>query len=166
MTTPNIKMVRIDERLIHGQGQLWLNALGVNLVIVANDEVSNSSIQQTLMKSIVSKSIGMRFFSIKHTCEIIHKASPQQTIFIVVKDPKDCLALIEGGVPIKEVNIGNIHFAEGKRKVNKFISLGEEDTQALKRMRDEFGITFNTKTTPMSSEGEMTTAEFNKFLDQ
>ncbi|MBW9932202.1 PTS sugar transporter subunit IIB, partial [Escherichia coli] len=47
MTKPNIKMVRIDERLIHGQGQLWINSLGANLVIVANDEVSTSSIQQT-----------------------------------------------------------------------------------------------------------------------
>ena len=44
---PNIKMVRIDERLIHGQGQLWIKSLGVNLVIVANDKVSTDAIQQT-----------------------------------------------------------------------------------------------------------------------
>lgn len=25
MTMPNIIMTRIDERLIHGQGQLWVN---------------------------------------------------------------------------------------------------------------------------------------------
>ena len=36
---PNIKMVRVDERLIHGQGQLWIKSLGANLVIVANDKV-------------------------------------------------------------------------------------------------------------------------------
>lgn len=164
MTTPNIKMLRIDERLIHGQGQLWLSALGVNLVIVANDEVSTNSIQQTLMKTVVSKSIGMRFFSIKETCEIIHKASPKQSIFIVVKDPKDCLALIEGGVPVEEVNIGNIHFAEGKQKINKFISLGEEDKQSLRKLRDEHGVKFNTKTTPMSSEGEIPPSKFNEYL--
>lgn len=165
MDQPNIKMVRVDERLIHGQGQLWLNALGVNLVIVANDEVSKSSIQQTLMKTVVPKSIGMRFFTVQHTCEIIHKASPRQSIFIVVKTPKDALALVEGGVPFKELNIGNIHYAEGKQKVNQFISLGDEDKAALRKMRDEYGITFNTRTTPMSSEGEIAPEEFNKYLD-
>ncbi|MFD3445942.1 PTS sugar transporter subunit IIB [Microbacteriaceae bacterium 4G12] len=165
MTTPNIKMLRIDERLIHGQGQLWLNTLGVNLVIVANDEASNNPIQQTLMKTVVPKSIGMRFFSIKHTCDIIHKASPNQKIFIVVKNPKDCLALIEGGVPVGEVNIGNIHYAEGKHQINKFISIGDEDKQALKKLRDEYGIKFNTRTTPMVSEGEMALADLNKYLD-
>ena len=55
MNKPNIKMVRIDERLIHGQGQLWIKNLNVNLVIVANDETATNEIQQTLMSSIVPK---------------------------------------------------------------------------------------------------------------
>ena len=38
MATPNIVMTRIDERLVHGQGQLWVKSLGVNTVIVANDQ--------------------------------------------------------------------------------------------------------------------------------
>ena len=37
MTTPNIIMTRVDERLIHGQGQLWVKYLGCNTVIVANE---------------------------------------------------------------------------------------------------------------------------------
>ena len=38
---PNIAALRIDERLVHGQGQLWIKTLGVNTVIVANDEAAN-----------------------------------------------------------------------------------------------------------------------------
>lgn len=37
---PNIVMTRVDERLIHGQGQLWVKFLSCNTVIVANDDVS------------------------------------------------------------------------------------------------------------------------------
>lgn len=48
MSIANIEMLRIDERLIHGQGQMWLKFLGVNTVIVANDEVSENKLQQTL----------------------------------------------------------------------------------------------------------------------
>ena len=62
---PNIKMIRIDERLIHGQGQLWIKSLGVNLVICADDKVSSDSMQQSLMKSVVPQDIALRFGILK-----------------------------------------------------------------------------------------------------
>lgn len=114
---PNIVAFRIDERLIHGQGQVWIKALGVNTVIVANDEASESPIQQQLMKAVVPKTIAMRFFSVQKTCDLINKASPKQTIFIVCKSPADALRLVAGGVPVKEINVGNIHHAPGKEVV-------------------------------------------------
>ena len=55
------KMVRVDERLIHGQGQLWIKSLGVNLVICANDKAAEDSLQQTLMKTVVPKETNIRF---------------------------------------------------------------------------------------------------------
>lgn len=153
MGKPNIKMMRIDERLIHGQGQVWLSSLGVNLVIVANDEVSKDSLQQTLMKTVVPTSVGMRFFSIEHTCEIIHKAAPHQTIFLVCKTPEDALRLVAGGVEVEEINIGNIHHQEGKEKVTRSISLGEKDKEALRELSNKYGVKFNTRTTPFGNDG-------------
>ena len=65
MTEPNIKAVRLDERLIHGQGRLWISNLGVNLVLVANDEVATSHIQQQLMSSLMPESVGIVSFRSK-----------------------------------------------------------------------------------------------------
>lgn len=153
MATPNIVMTRIDERLIHGQGQLWIKSLGVNTVIVANDEASQDQMAQTLMKTVLPKDIAVRFFPVQKVIDIIHKANPAQTIFIIIKDCKDACALVQGGVPIKEINIGNIHNCEGKEKVTRSIFLGEEDKQYLRTMANEHGITFNTKTTPAGGDG-------------
>lgn len=163
MSNVNIEMMRIDERLIHGQGQMWLNALGVNTVIVANDEASEDKIQQTLMKTVVSKSIAMRFFSIQKTCEIIHKASPQQKMFLICKTPEDALKLIAGGVPVKEINIGNIHNCAGKEPVTRSIFLGKEDKVALKELSEKYGIEFNTKTTPRGGDGAIQ-VDITKYL--
>lgn len=90
MPVPNIVAFRIDERLIHGQGQLWIKALGVNTVIVANDSASEDTMQQTLMKAVVPKTIAMRFFSIQHTCDVIMKASPQADHLHCVQDNRRC----------------------------------------------------------------------------
>ncbi len=66
---PNIKMVRIDERLIHGQGQLWIKSLGVNLAICANDAVSTDELQQTLMTTVLPKEVNVRFWTIRNYLE-------------------------------------------------------------------------------------------------
>lgn len=153
MSVPDIKMLRIDERLMHGQGQMWLNSLGVNLVIVADDDVSKNKLQQTLMKAVVPKSVGMRFFTIEKTCEVIFKAAPEQKIFIVCKSPAEALRLVKGGVPVKEINIGNIHNKPGKEMVTRSIFLGDEDKASIKEMVENYQIKFNTKTTPLGNDG-------------
>lgn len=163
MAGPNIVAFRIDERLIHGQGQMWIKALGVNTVIVANDAASEDPIQQTLMKAVAPKTVAMRFFSVQHTCDVIMKASPKQTIFIVCKTPEDALKLVAGGVPVKEINVGNIHHAPGKEEVSKYIALGEADKAALRELRDQYGVTFNTKTTASGDDGSAK-VDLNKFL--
>lgn len=162
---PNIKMVRIDERLIHGQGQLWIKSLGVNLVIVANDKVSTDTIQQTLMKTVIPKEVGVRFWTIDRTNEVIWKAAPHQNIFVVVKDCKDALRLAEGGFPIEKLNVGNIHATTGKEKVSQFIYLGEEDKEALRKLRDKYNVEFNTKTSPVSNDGVQTIEALHKVLE-
>lgn len=155
MSTPNIVMTRIDERLVHGQGQLWVKALGVNTCIVANDDTAQDAMAQTLMKTVIPKEIAMRFYPVQKVIDIIHKANPAQTIFLIVKDCKDVLKLVEGGVPIKKVNIGNIHNAEGKEKVTRSIFLGKEDKDALRTMIETYDIAFDTQTTPNGGDGSV-----------
>lgn len=153
MSTPNIVMTRVDERLIHGQGQMWVKALGCNTVIVANDATSKDQMQQTLMKTVISSAVTVRFFAIEKVIEVIGKANPAQTIFIVTKDLQDTLALVKGGVLIKEVNLGNIHNAEGKQKVTRSIFLGDEDRKAIKELHEVYHVVFNTRTTPSGNDG-------------
>ncbi|WP_248629341.1 PTS system mannose/fructose/N-acetylgalactosamine-transporter subunit IIB [uncultured Enterococcus sp.] len=153
MPTPNIVMTRVDERLIHGQGQLWVKSLGCNTVIVANDAVSNDKMQQTLMKTVIPGSVAMRFFPLQKVIDIIHKASPAQTIFIVIKDLADALTLVKGGVPIKELNIGNIHNAPGKEQVTRSIYLDDKDKEIIRELSESYHVTFNTKTTPSGNDG-------------
>ena len=43
MAEPNIVLVRIDNRLIHGQvATQWTSTVGANLILVANDEVAGN----------------------------------------------------------------------------------------------------------------------------
>ncbi|MDQ0148772.1 PTS N-acetylgalactosamine transporter subunit IIB [Eubacterium multiforme] len=132
---PNILLTRVDNRLIHGQvGVTWVNHLGANLILIANDKVSEDKVQQSLMEMVLPDAIQARFFSIEKTIKVIHKAADRQKIFLVCKTPQDVLRLIEGGVPIKEVNIGNMHFSEGKEQVSSTVSLDDDDKKTIRKI--------------------------------
>ncbi|MEG0411039.1 MAG: PTS sugar transporter subunit IIB, partial [Erysipelotrichaceae bacterium] len=107
---PNIVLTRIDNRLIHGQvATQWSGVLGINLILVANDSVATDEFRQGLMNMAAPGYAQTRYFTIQKTCDIISKASEAQKIFIICENPQDVLRLVEGGVPIKKVNIGNMH---------------------------------------------------------
>jgi PTS system N-acetylgalactosamine-specific IIB component len=145
---PNILLTRIDNRLVHGQvGVTWVNHLGANLIVVANDDVAEDTVQQDLMEMVIPDSIGIRFFSIQTTIDVIHDAADEQLIFLVVKTPQDVLRLVEGGVPIDKVNIGNMHYSEGKEQIFSTVSVDESDKEAFRKLRD-YGVKLEVRRVP------------------
>ena len=44
--------------------------------------------------------------------------------------------LAEGNVPVGKVNIGNMHAAEGKRKITKYIYMDDRDIEDLKKLQE------------------------------
>ena len=137
MAEPNILLTRIDNRLVHGQvATQWNGTLGANLILVANDNVAKNKMRQNLMDMAAPAGVATRYFSIDKTIQVIHKAAPRQHIFIIVENPEDALRLVEGGVPIKKLNVGNMHMAEGKRQVATSVAVDDTDVEAFKKLRD------------------------------
>ncbi|WP_291651891.1 PTS galactosamine transporter subunit IIB [Clostridium sp.] len=136
---PNILLVRIDNRLVHGQvGVTWTTSLGANLIVVADDLSAKDPLQQQLMSiTAESSGAGIRFFTIEKTINIIHKASSAQKIFIVCRTPNEVRALVEGGVPIKDVNVGNMHFDKGKRQISKKVYVDDKDLEDLRFIKSK-----------------------------
>lgn len=136
---PNILLTRIDNRLVHGQvGVTWTMTLGANLLLVANDKVVNDPLQQELMRAVADSSqADIRFMTLEKTASVIHKAADRQKIFIICRDPADVRNLIENGVPINEVNIGNMHFERGKKPLSKKVYVDDKDLEDLKYIQSQ-----------------------------
>lgn len=67
MSSPNILLTRIDNRLVHGQvGVTSTSTIGANLLVVVDDDVAQDEIQQKLMGiTAETYGFGIRFFSIE-----------------------------------------------------------------------------------------------------
>lgn len=148
MAEPNIVLTRIDNRLIHGQvATQWCQAIDANLIIVANDEVSTNKMRQGIMDMAAPEGMATRYFSIDKTIDVIHKADPSQRIFIIVETPADALALVEGGVPITKINVGNMHLTQDKHQVATSVAVGDADIAAFKALRDK-GVELEVRRVP------------------
>jgi PTS system N-acetylgalactosamine-specific IIB component len=145
---PNILLTRIDNRLIHGQvGVTWTTHLGANLVLVANDEVAENEVRQNLMDMVLPETVETRFFTLEKTINVIHKAADRQKIFIVVETPQDLLKLVEGGVPIKSVNVGNMHYEEGKEQISSTVSVTDDDKKTFRKLNEK-GVELDLRRVP------------------
>ncbi|RPH28585.1 PTS N-acetylgalactosamine transporter subunit IIB [Buttiauxella warmboldiae] len=133
---PNIVLSRIDERLIHGQvGVQWVGFSGANLVLVANDRVAEDPVQQNLMEMVLAEGIAVRFWPLQKVIDNIHRAADRQKILLVCKNPSDFLTLVKGGVPVTRINVGNMHYAEGKKQIAKTVSVDEQDIAAFQGLQ-------------------------------
>ena len=133
MAKNKILLTRIDKRLIHGQVVCnWAGTVGANLIVVVDDDTANSDTEKSIMQ-LAASSLGFdsRFFTVQHTIDVIDKASDSQKILLVCKTPQVLRKLIEGGVEIKNVNIGNLHFSEGKKKISDKVYVDDKDLEDL-----------------------------------
>ena len=138
MGMPDIVMGRIDNRLLHGQvGVAWSNYLQANTVVIVDDDMANNNAGQTVM-SLAAKAYGyqIRFFTVDKAKEILWKASKDQHIFLITKEPFQMLELVKSGLPITKVNVGNIPYAEKKRQIKRFVYVSEEEHLALMEMKN------------------------------
>ncbi|KJG04102.1 PTS system N-acetylgalactosamine-specific transporter subunit IIB [Photobacterium angustum] len=147
----------MDERLVHGQvGVQWVGFADANIIVVVNNEVAEDTIQQNLMEMVLADGIAIRFWTVQKTIETIHKAADRQRILLVCRTPKDFRQLVEGGVPISNINVGNMHYAEDKNQIAKTVSVGADDVAEFERLK-ALGVTCTIQGVPTESGTDLFT---------
>ena len=128
-----IILVRIDDRLVHGQiVQGWLKSIDVNKIVVASDAVADDNMQQILMSMAVPSNVELEIKNVKDTTEAINCGKYDSAkVMVLVASPKDVLYMIENGADIKTVNVGGMHFIHGKRQILCNLSVDDNDVKDL-----------------------------------
>ncbi len=131
-------IVRIDDRLIHGQVVTgWVKALGLNSIIVANDKLIKDSYKIEVIKLAVPSEIHLEFLRIKEAAEAIkkNKWKDYQTI-LLVESPEDAYKLVKLGCKFDTINVGGLHYREGRVQITSNIAVDETDKKFLYALSD------------------------------
>lgn len=125
--------IRIDDRLIHGQvATQWTNELGASRIMVINDDVVKNEVQKSVLRMAAPPNVATSIISREVAATNIKSGKYKgQKVLIVVKSPLDILALINLGLDIKKVNVGNMSVREGTRHIRPTVSINDAEEKAF-----------------------------------
>ena len=105
-----IELIRVDNRLVHGQvGVTWVNALNIDTIVVVDDETAINVFSQKMMKTIAKASnVDIRFYSIADFMQVLRHNESSQRLFVVVRDIQTVYEMFKNAINnpdvLKEIN--------------------------------------------------------------
>ena len=107
-----INLVRIDDRLIHGQvATVWSKEANAQRIIICSDEVAKDQIRKTLLLQVGPPGVKVSVVDVAKAVRVYNNPKYEKdTVFFLYTCPQDVLRMAEAGVPIKSVNIGGMAF--------------------------------------------------------
>jgi mannose/fructose/N-acetylgalactosamine-specific phosphotransferase system component IIB len=126
-----ISLVRVDNRLIHGQVvEAWLPHLRVSRVAVADDEAASSPLIRAAMALAVQSAIEVLIQPLER---MDYAALSRDTVrtLVLVREVSGATYAAGHGLVLGELNLGNVHFASGRRQVSPSVFLSPEELAAL-----------------------------------
>ncbi len=119
---------RIDDRLIHGQVLVaWGSRLDPARIWVVDDGVAASEWERELFRD-AAPGIEVRVASVAEAAAAhAGEAGARGAAFLLVRDMATARRLVEAGAVVREWNVGGLHYAPGKDKVNDYVYLDVAD---------------------------------------
>lgn len=129
--------MRIDDRLIHGQVTAgWVRPLGIEQIVLANDTVADDEWEREIYTLAVPSEIDVKILKIAEAGEYIKNNQDQKKMIVLVSSVKDALRLAEMDLHINKINIGGLHYENGKRSFTTYIFLSDDDIQYARKLLD------------------------------
>lgn len=142
-----ITVLRIDERLIHGQvAHAWSKAYPSDAILVIDNDLPSDKLQVQLLNMATPK--GMKCF-VKNTVEAMQllKKFESKRILVVVRNIEVFSELIDIGYYVDVVNVGGIYHKDGRYALSNTVYLDAEISNQLNSLLDK-GVRLEIRATP------------------
>ncbi|UCG53122.1 MAG: PTS sugar transporter subunit IIB [Candidatus Latescibacterota bacterium] len=142
-------LVRIDDRMIHGQVVLgWARVLKPDRIVLVNDRIAGSSWERKFYTASVPSQMKVSFLNVDETTpEHLDDLFKNESVLMLFESVVDVHKIIEKGVQIDEINIGGLHFRPGAEEILPYVFLTDEDKRLLRELVKK-GITLTAQDIP------------------
>jgi PTS system mannose-specific IIB component len=146
----------LDTRLLHGQvATAWTPDSKANRIIVVSDAVAKDELRKSLIQQAAPNGVKANIVPISKMIEVAKDDRfGGVDAFLLFETVEDVLRAVEGGVPLKSLNVGSMAHSEGKTMVNKVLSMDKTDVAAFEKLRD-LGVEFDVRKVPNDSKSNL-----------
>jgi len=131
-----LKLVRVDDRLIHGQVvAIWLKALGAKRIVIVDDRTARDDFLREILELAAPSGVPVEVHDLAAGTERVKQlASDPEPVFVIMRSPVTALRLREAGVEFPLLNVGGIGAGPGRKPLYRNISASPEEREAMRQL--------------------------------
>lgn len=128
-----ILLARVDNRLVHGQVlEAWVPRLGVDTLLVVDADLVDDPLQRAVLESLDRPGLQIRLETPAAAARSLEGPLRDRRVMVLFRGLGGAVDAMDGGVRFAELNLGNVHPAEGSRAVTASVYLSAEDEAAIR----------------------------------
>lgn len=135
-----VMMSRVDERLVHGQViASWAKIHGIKSILVIDDPLSKDSFMSTVLSMAAPSGVKVELVSVDAAAKRIQSEGMDNgsNTMLLFKAPAAAQALVERGIPLRELNIGNMGAGPGRKQVTRNVYASPEEIEIFRKLLSE-----------------------------
>lgn len=137
----NIKdwsLVRIDDRLIHGQViAVWCNSKTFTRIQIVDDAVAADAFMVDVLRLAAPAGLEIVAETVEDSVKSLQENTTPETTMVLMKYPKTARQLYDAGITFNALNIGGMGMGPGRKNVFKNTSISKEEYDTLKTLQDD-----------------------------
>jgi len=132
----SLQLVRIDDRLIHGQVvAVWLRALGAKRIVIVDDATARDEFLREVLTLAAPQGVPVEVRDVAlGAARLTELAAAPEPVFVLVRSPRTVLELRRAGVPIEVVDLGGMGAGPGRQRLHKTISVSPDERAELREL--------------------------------
>jgi PTS system mannose-specific IIB component len=145
----DIALVRVDNRLIHGQIlEAWVPFAKASTIIVVDDHVASDFFRETVIKMAVPREVDVIVSNVDDFANNYKyiKGKGKKAI-VLFSGMADAMRAYKAGFVFDRLNLGNVYCEECLKQCSPSVLLGEEDVKIIRILLDE-GVNIDIRCVP------------------
>ena len=144
-----LTLVRVDDRLIHGQVvAIWLKDLPATRIIVIDDATAGDEFLTEVIELAAPSGVTVEVQSLADGIERLRAAAedPEAT-YVLLRSPFTALALQRAGIEFPRLNVGGMGIGPRRQRLHRSISASQEELDAMRQL-EALGTKVELRTVP------------------
>ena len=142
-----VVLARVDDRLLHGQVvEGWTPYVKADTIVVVSDSVCLEEDRCRLMQLIVPDHLELEVVPLKGLGTLL-SAYGESRMLLLFAGLDDVLTVLESGVPLEKINVGNLHNVKGGTEITPSVFLNSRDLEVV-RLLAQKGIAVEAREVP------------------